>query len=134
MMDVYMQGGEPSVFMSAPSVISKLSTYLFDNEARIANLVSDQGAPVITKATALSSVNVIVTDFKRCGWFQTILKPDSVGDGSGSHFAFLLDPEYVSLSVHLRDTEVIRKNGVSGKRQKLSLTGTCVFTLKKPTA
>jgi hypothetical protein len=118
MMDVYMEGGEPSVFMSTPAVISKLSTYLFDNEARVANLVSDQGAPATKKATALSSVNVIVTDFGTLKLVPNRLMPDSVGDGTGSHFAFLLDPEYVSLSyLEGYRTDTLAKTGLAEKRQ-----------------
>ena len=60
---VYEQGGEVTHFMSNPGVIGALSTYMFDNEARVATLTSDQGAPANSKATALSSVNVLVSDF-----------------------------------------------------------------------
>ena len=117
-MDVYMQGGDPTVFMSTPAVISKLSTYLFDNDARVANLVSDQGAPANSKATALSSVNVIVGDFGTLKLVPNRLMPDSVGDGTGSHYAFLLDPEYVSLSyLEGYRTDSLAKTGLSEKRQ-----------------
>ena len=117
-MDVYMEGGDPSVFMSTPAVISKLSTYLFDNEARVANLVSDQGAPANKKATALSSVNVIVGDFGTLRLVPNRLMPDSVGDGSGSHYAVLLDPEYVSLSyLEGYRTDQLAKTGLAEKRQ-----------------
>ena len=60
---VYEQGGEVTHLMSNPGVIGALSTYMFDNEARVATLTSDQGAPANSKATALSSVNVLVSDF-----------------------------------------------------------------------
>jgi hypothetical protein len=117
-MDVYMEGGDPSVFMSTPAVISKLSTYLFDNEARVANLVSDQGAPANSKATALSSVNVIVGDFGTLKLVPNRLMPDAVGDGTGSHYAFLLDPEYVSLSyLEGYRTDTLAKTGLAEKRQ-----------------
>ena len=117
-MDVYMEGGDPTVFMSTPAVISKLSTYLFDNEARVANLVSDQGAPATKKATALSSVNVIVGDFGTLKLVPNRLMPDSVGDGTGSHLAFLLDPEYVSLSyLEGYRTDTLAKTGLAEKRQ-----------------
>ena len=117
-MDCYMQGGDPTVFMSTPAVISKLSTYLFDNEARVANLVSDQGAPASKKATALSSVNVIVGDFGTLKLVPNRLMPDAVGDGSGSHYAYLLDPEYVSLSfLEGYRTDTLAKTGLAEKRQ-----------------
>ena len=117
-MDCYMQGGDPTVFMSTPAVISKLSTYLFDNEARVANLVSDQGAPASKKATALSSVNVIVGDFGTLKLVPNRLMPDAVGDGTGSHYAYLLDPEYVSLSfLEGYRTDTLAKTGLAEKRQ-----------------
>ena len=60
---VYEEGGEVTHMMSTPGVIGGLSAYMFDNEARVATLTSDQGAPANSKATALASVNVLVSDF-----------------------------------------------------------------------
>ena len=101
--------------MSSPEVISSLSTYLFDNEARIATLTSDQGAPASSKATALGAVNVVVTDFGTLKLVSNRLQP---ADANGNHFAFILDPEYLSLSyLEGYRTDKLAKTGLSEKRE-----------------
>lgn len=114
-MDVYKEGAEASVLMSSPEVISALSTYLFDNEARIATLTSDQGAPASSKATALGAVNIVVTDFGTLKLVSNRLQP---ADENGNHFAFILDPEYLSLSyLEGYRTDKLAKTGLSEKRE-----------------
>jgi len=114
-MSVYKEGAESTVLMSSPEVISSLSTYLFDNEARIATLTSDQGAPASSKATALGAVNVVVTDFGTLKLVSNRLQP---ADANGNHFAFILDPEYLSLSyLEGYRTDKLAKTGLSEKRE-----------------
>ena len=114
-MAVYKEGGEASVLMSSPEVISAMSTYLFDNEARIATLTSDQGAPANAKATALGAVNVVVTDFGTLKLVANRLQP---ADENGNHFAFVLDPEYLSISyLEGYRTDTLAKTGLSEKRE-----------------
>jgi hypothetical protein len=88
---------------------------MFDNEARVATLTSDQGAPANSKATALSSVNVLVSDFGTIKLVPNRLQPL---DENGNAFAFLLDPEYVSMS-YLENyrTDTLAKTGLAEKRQ-----------------
>ena len=112
---VYEQGGEVTHLMSNPGVIGALSTYMFDNEARVATLTSDQGAPANSKATALSSVNVLVSDFGTIKLVPNRLQPL---DENGNAIAFLLDPEYVSLSyLEGYRTDTLAKTGLAEKRQ-----------------
>jgi len=112
---VYEQGGEVTHLMSNPGVIGALSSYMFDNEARVATLTSDQGAPANSKATALSSVNVLVSDFGTIKLVPNRLQPL---DSSGNAVAFLLDPEYVSLSyLEGYRTDTLAKTGLAEKRQ-----------------
>jgi len=112
---VYEQGGEVTHLMSNPGVIGALSTYMFDNEARVATLTSDQGAPANSKATALSSVNVLVSDFGTIKLVPNRLQPY---DENGNAVAFLLDPEYVSLSyLEGYRTDTLAKTGLAEKRQ-----------------
>ena len=112
---VYEQGGEVTHLMSNPGVIGSLSTYMFDNEARVATLTSDQGAPANSKATALSSVNVLVSDFGTIKLVPNRLQPL---DENGNAVAFLLDPEYVSLSyLEGYRTDTLAKTGLAEKRQ-----------------
>ena len=101
--------------MSNPGVIGALSSYMFDNEARVATLTSDQGAPANSKATALSSVNVLVSDFGTIKLVPNRLQPL---DSNGNAVAFLLDPEYVSLSyLEGYRTDTLAKTGLAEKRQ-----------------
>ena len=112
---VYEQGGEVTHLMSNPGVIGALSTYMFDNEARVATLTSDQGAPANSKATALSSVNVLVSDFGTIKLVPNRLQPL---DENGNAVAFLIDPEYVSLSyLEGYRTDQLAKTGLAEKRQ-----------------
>ena len=112
---VYEEGGEVTHLMSNPGVIGALSSYMFDNEARVATLTSDQGAPANSKATALSSVNVLVSDFGTIKLVPNRLQPL---DENGNAIAFLLDPEYVSLSyLEGYRTDTLAKTGLAEKRQ-----------------
>jgi hypothetical protein len=112
---VYEQGGEVTHLMSNPGVIGALSSYMFDNEARVATLTSDQGAPANSKATALSSVNVLVSDFGTIKLVPNRLQPLAA---NGTAVAFLLDPEYVSLSyLEGYRTDTLAKTGLAEKRQ-----------------
>jgi len=112
---VYEEGGEVTHMMSTPGVIGGLSAYMFDNEARVATLTSDQGAPANSKATALASVNVLVSDF---GTIKLVPNRLQQLDANGNAVAFLLDPEYASLS-YLENyrTDQLAKTGLAEKRQ-----------------
>jgi hypothetical protein len=113
-MAVYKEGAESTTLMSSPEVISSLSTYLFGNDARIANLHADQGKSS-AKATALGSVNVIVTDFGTLKLVSNRLQPK---DANGDDFVFILDPEYLSLSyLEGYRTDTLAKTGLSEKRE-----------------
>lgn len=113
-MGVYKQGAESTTLMSSPEVISALSTYLFGNDARIANLHADQGKSS-EKATALGSVNVVVTDFGTLRLVSNRLQPKDAND---TDFVFILDPEYLSLSyLEGYRTDTLAKTGLSEKRE-----------------
>ena len=121
---VYEEGGEVSVLMSTPSVITGISTYMFNETARIATLQADQGKST-DKAKALASVNVIVSDFGTVKLVPNRLQPGngtvSADTGlvtSTSDNIFLLDPEYVSLSyLEGYRTDTLAKTGLAEKRQ-----------------
>ncbi len=113
-MAVYKEGAESTTLMSSPEVISALSTYLFGNDARIANLHADQGKSS-AKATALGSVNVVVTDFGTLKLVANRLQPK---DANGDDFVFILDPEYLSMSyLEGYRTDTLAKTGLSEKRE-----------------
>jgi len=115
---VYNEGGDPTKFMSIPSVIRKFSEYLFSSSARVATLLSDQGKST-EKATALGSVNVFVTDFG-----TLILVPNRLQQkqttaiADDSAIAFILDPEYLSLCfLKGYRTDMLAKTGLAENRQ-----------------
>ena len=113
-----------SVLMSTPSVITAISTYMFNETARIATLQADQGKST-EKAKALASVNVIVSDFGTVKLVPNRLQPSNgtVNADTGlvegtSDNIFLLDPEYVSLSyLEGYRTDTLAKTGLAEKRQ-----------------
>ena len=121
---VYEEGGEVSTLMSTPSVITAISTYMFNETARIATLQADQGRST-EKGKALASVNVIVSDFGTVKLVPNRLQPGngSVDADSGlvtstSDNIFLLDPAYVSLSfMEGYRTDTLAKTGLAEKRQ-----------------
>ena len=114
----YQDGGDPSHILSVPSVIRRLSEYLFTSSARIATLTAEtnQRGP----ATAMGSINTFLTDFgitldmipNRLQQKQTTASADD------SAIVFILDPEYLSLC-YLKGyrTDALAKTGLAENRQ-----------------
>ena len=125
---VYEEGGEVSVLMSSPSVVSQISSFMFDETARVATLTADQGKSK-DKAAALSSVNVLVSDFGTVKLVPNRLQPkDPVND---SDYVFLLDPEYLSQSfMEGYRTDTLAKTGLAEKRMISADFGLRVHTEK----
>jgi len=133
---IYNNGGDPTVLMSVPGVIRKISEYLFTSSARVATLMSDQGKST-EKATALGSINVFVTDF---GTLKMV--PNRLQNSYEALYAtpsltasyadvFILDPEYLSLS-YLKGyrTDMLAKTGLAENRQMSVDWTLCVSTEK----
>ena len=120
---IYNAGGDPTVLMSVPAVIRKISEYLFTSSARVATLMSDQGKST-EKATALGSINVFVTDFGTLRMVPNRLqnKYDALyaNPTLTADFAdvFILDPEYLS-QCFLKGyrTDSLAKTGLAENRQ-----------------
>jgi hypothetical protein len=107
---IYMKGGDPSIFMSAPGVIRKFSEYCFGTTAKVATLMADIGqndAP----ATAKGAVNVFVTDFGTVSLIPNRLQQDVAASVAN---ALILDPPTIELAF-LRgyQTEPLAKTGLS---------------------
>ena len=92
--DVYKQGGNASVFMAVPDLISGLSQYMFTSSSRIATLTRE--APENKAGTAIMSVNVMVLDFN----VTMKMIPNRVQEdiSAGVSTAFVLDPAKLELS------------------------------------
>ncbi len=112
---IYQEGGDPTKLMSVPAVIRKISEYLFTSSARVATLMADQGRSSAA-ATAMGAVNVFVTDFGTLDLVPNRLQ--QLQGGGTWAFAFILDPEYLSLSyLHGYRTEMLAKTGLAENRQ-----------------
>lgn len=118
---VYQQGGNPSVLMSTPTLIRKLSEYMFTSSARIATMMSDVGQSRGAKV-AQGSVNVFVTDFgvtmeMVANRLQPVVTGNVVNVG-------IIDPAYVRESFLIGyQTKDLSKTGLTEKRL-MSVDGT----------
>lgn len=110
----YNKGGNPTKLMSTPSVIRKLSEYMFTSSARIGTITSDQGKSE-SKATALGAVNVFVSDFGTLTFVPNRLQP-LYNTATAAH-VFVYDPEYVRQAfLDGYQTETLAKTGLMDKR------------------
>lgn len=113
---IYQEGGDPTKLMTVPSIIRKLSEYLFTSSARVATLMSDQGKSR-EAAAALGSVNVFVTDFGTLTMVPNRLQQTYTATTTAAD-VFILDPEYLSLCyLHGYRTETLAKTGLAENRQ-----------------
>jgi hypothetical protein len=117
---IYEQGGDVRTLMSVPSVISRISEYLFSSTAKVAQ-VRNNITDASEAATVLAAVNVYVSDFGTITMVpnrmqQTHLDTTAVTPLSCAD-VFLLDPKYITLS-YLRGHQVesMAKTGLSEKR------------------
>lgn len=114
---VYQNGGDVSTLMSVPSVIARMSEFLFSTQARVAqvrNTITDAAEA----ATILAAVNVYVSDFGTIALVPNRLQQTHL-DSAGATCAdvFLLDPKHVTLSYLTgHQTESLAKVGLSEQR------------------
>lgn len=111
---VWQNGGNPTVLMSVPAVIRKLSSYMFTSTAQIATITSDVGQKKGAKV-AQGSVNVFVTDFGiTVDMIANRLQPVV---SAGVADLFILDPGLLELS-YLKGVNVapLAKVGLADKR------------------
>jgi hypothetical protein len=111
---VYENGGESIYLMGTPTVIRRLSEYLFSSSARIATMTNDNASGT-SPMTAYGSANVFVTDF---GQILTLvsnrMQPQDDTDVSTLYF---LDPKHLKQSfMRGYRTEPLAKTGLSEKR------------------
>ena len=112
----YNEGGNPTKLMTTPSIVRKISEYLFTSSARVATLYSDQGKSA-EKATALGSVNVFVTDFGTLHLVPNRLQQTYSASGTTAADIFIIDTEYLKLR-YLKgyQTDKLAKTGLSENR------------------
>lgn len=114
---VYQQGGDVRVLMTVPSIISRISEFLFTSSAKVAqvrNTISDASEA----ATVLAAVNVYVSDFGTISLVPNRMQQTHVDSAAATCAdVFLLDPKYITIS-YLRGHQVesMAKTGLSEKR------------------
>jgi len=126
MREAYLKGGNPTLAMSVPAVIEKLSDYLFSSSARIATLESSvsQGNRT-TSATgngnssggvvAQGSVNVLVTNFGTLTLVSNRFQQDT---DTGAADLYLIDPETWERSyLQGYETNVLARDGLAENRE-----------------
>lgn len=113
---IYTEGGDPTKLMTVPSIIRKISEYLFTSSARVATIMSDQGKSR-ESAAALGSVNVFVTDFGTLTMIPNRLQQVYTATTPAAD-VFIIDPEYLSMC-YLQGyrTEMLAKTGLAENRQ-----------------
>ena len=114
---IYQQGGDVRTLMTVPSIISRISQYLFSSTAKVAQTVNNLKS-ANEAATVLAAVNVYVSDFGTITMVPNRMQ-QTHNDSAAASCAdvFLLDPKYITLS-YLRGHQVesMAKTGLSEKR------------------
>ena len=114
---VYEEGGDPTVMMTVPGVISQFSQYMIQSKGATAQILTDYGK---TKeaATGLGAVNVFVTDFGTIRAIPNRLQPTYNIGANTCADVFILDPSYLSLC-YLKgyQTDTLAKTGLAENRQ-----------------
>ena len=130
---VYSQGGNPTVAMSIPKVIRKISNYMFTGNAGVASLSSEvnQSREAVV---ATGAVNVFVTDFGINLELvpNRVMQPEAgTAQAPTNANLYLIDPANLAISyLHGYRTEQLSKVGLADNRQ-ISVDWTlCVKTEK----
>ena len=115
---IFQNGGDPTILMSIPAVIRKISEYLFA-ATTVAKIQTDvmQSAE---KANAIGSISVFVTDFGVLKLVPNRLQQTHLDSGGINACAdvFILDPAYLAVS-YLQGvrTDTLAKTGLAENRQ-----------------
>lgn len=124
--EAYMAGGDPTVMMSVPGVIEKVSDFLLTGSAKVATLQSyvDQGNRTsLSTGNGLSgggvaaqgTVNLFITNFATLELAPNRFQQDT---GAGSADLFILDPDYWEAS-YLQgfETKELARDGLGENRE-----------------
>ena len=124
----YVNGSDPTILMSVPDVIRRLSEYMFTADAQIANLRRNEQGDGAAKA--VGSVNVFITDFGVTMEFvpnrlQQLYNSNTAAD------ALIIDPAHLMFG-YLQGyrVEELAKNGTADNRQ-MTVDVTIVPTTEK---
>lgn len=127
----YMDGGDPSYFMTLPTLVRKFSEYLFTSSARVASIYSETGQQA-EAVTAKGSVNVFVTDFGITLDLvpNRIMQAEVATAGSRRINAGIIDTSYIEVAyLHGYRVEDLAKTGTADNRQMVVDFTLCVRSL-----
>lgn len=112
---IWVGGGNPTKVMSVPTVMRKLSEYMFTSTAQIATLTSETGQK-LSESAAKGSVNVMLTDFGvTMDFVPNRLQQLENTDAQAN--LYILDPQYLELKyLHRYMVEPLAKAGLADKR------------------
>ena len=114
---VWEGGGNPTRIMSTPSVIRRLSSYMFTETAQIATIASDVREKE-SAATATGSVNLFITDFGvTLMMIPNRLQQEVAVDNAN---VYIYDPQFVRHSfLHGYRVETLTKRGLADNRHAI---------------
>lgn len=115
---VYVGGGNPTVAMSVPNVIRKISEYMFSSTAQIATLEGKTSADGGRDAlTAKGAVNVFVSDFGVTMELRDNRLQQLENGAENQANLYMLDPQYLRLDYMQRyRVDPLAKTGLADKR------------------
>lgn len=115
---IYIEGGDPTVLMSVPTVIRALNEFMFDTSAQIATLQGETSADAESRLKAKGSVNIFIADHGQVLEFHpNRIQRSYAATGTAAHL-FVLDPMYLRHGhLHGYRAEPQAKTGLSTKDQ-----------------
>lgn len=117
---IYIEGGDPSVLMSVPSVIRAMNEFMFSSSAQIATLQGRTSADEESRLKAKGSVNIFIADHGQVLEFHpNRIQRAYAGnpDGSGA-VLFVMDTNYLRHGhLHGYRSEPQGKTGLATKDQ-----------------
>lgn len=126
MQAAYMNGGDPSMFLSVPTAVQLFSDWLFNSSARVATLQSytEQGNRTTNASgggqsgggvTAQGAVNIFVTNFGTLELIPDRFMPNSATDEAD---VYLIDPSTWERSyLQGYETKPLARTGTAENRQ-----------------
>lgn len=115
---IYEQGGDPSVLMARPSVIRRISEYMFTDTARIGLQQTETGKS--GASTAVGSVKIFITDFE----VELVMKANRLMQAMDApttelnDSVYIYDPQYWRHGyLHNYRTEPLAKLGLADRAQ-----------------
>ena len=115
---IYSQGFSPSIMMGRPTVIRRISEYMFTSAARIGIQQTETGKS--GPSTAVGSVKVFITDFDvELMFVSNRLQPTmNSASANDNDTLYILTPDMLRLSyLHGYKTEPLAKLGLSDRSQ-----------------